>query len=222
MMCARPCPNPQALKIRGRRLTWSRNQARLTSLLICGCLSALPTRSTTVQPQSQQEQNSHFEESVTSRQANVDLFNQEASQKAEHARKNNSESRGAFVIAPLPIESPALGSGIISVVAYIFPLETNEKVSPPSVIGPAGLLTDNGSRGLALGGELYFKQNTYQTTAIYLRGNLNYDLYGLGSGTAQARLPLMKIPPRFLFRSVSPSREFVVWNFTSLSTFVTD
>lgn len=50
--------------------------------------------------------------------------------------------------------------------------------------------TDNGRRAIALGGELYLKQNTYRITAVYARGNLNYDLYGLGSGNSPAKLPL--------------------------------
>lgn len=93
------------------------------------------------------------------------------------------------MIAPLPISSPALGSGIVPVAAYIFALDRDER-SPASVVGAAGLVTDNGSRALAVGGELYFKQNTYRTTAAYLRGNLNYNLYGLGSGDSQPKLPL--------------------------------
>ena len=74
--------------------------------------------------------------------------------------------------------------------SYIFPISTTDKTSPPSVVGAVGLVTDNGSRAIALGGETYFKQNTYRTTAIYARGNLNYNLYGLGSGDSQPKLPL--------------------------------
>jgi hypothetical protein len=98
--------------------------------------------------------------------------------------------RGALVIAPLPISSPALGSGVVPVLAYIFALGGPDDRSPASVVGAAGLATDNGSHALAVGGELYFKQNTYRATAAYVRGNLNYDLYGLGSGDSQPRLPL--------------------------------
>ena len=104
-------------------------------------------------------------------------------------QKGGRQNRGAFVIAPLPISSPALGSGIVPVIAYIFPIGASDKTSP-SVVGAVGLVTDNGSRAVALGGEIYLKQNTYRTSAIYARGNLNYDLYGLGSGDSQPKLPL--------------------------------
>jgi outer membrane protein assembly factor BamA len=98
--------------------------------------------------------------------------------------------RGAFVIAPLPISSPALGSGIVPVLAYIFPISASDKSSPPSVVAATGLVTNNGTRVIAFGGQIYFGQDTYRTTAVYARGNLNYDLYGLGSGDSQLKLPL--------------------------------
>jgi outer membrane protein assembly factor BamA len=113
-----------------------------------------------------------------------------ASPQQEAAAKKMRKNRGAFVAAPLPISSPALGSGIVPVAAYIFSLSATDKTSPPSVLGAAGLATNNGSRGFVAGGELYFKENTYRITAAFVRGNLDYDLYGLGAGTSQLRLPL--------------------------------
>lgn len=106
------------------------------------------------------------------------------------ASPENKQDGGSFVVAPLPISSPALGSGIVPVLAYIFPLDRSDKTSPPSLIGAAGLVTDNGTRGFVAAGELYFKQNTYRTTAAFARGNLNYNLYGLGSGASQPTLAL--------------------------------
>jgi hypothetical protein len=108
----------------------------------------------------------------------------------QDASPQNKQDRGALVIAPLPISSPALGSGIVPVLAYIFPLHRSDKTSPPSLIGAAGLVTDNGTRGFVAAGELCFKQNTYRTTAAFARGDINYSLYGLGSGASQPKLPL--------------------------------
>lgn len=110
----------------------------------------------------------------------------------ESQTKKVHREPGALVVAPLPISSPALGAGIVPVLAYIFPISTDDKISPPSIVGAVGLVTDNGTRALALGGELYFRRNSYRTTAIYARGNLNYNLYGLGSGDAQPKLPLQQ------------------------------
>jgi Omp85 superfamily domain len=108
----------------------------------------------------------------------------------DNTSKKARAKRGAFLVAPLPISSPALGSGVVPVLAYIFPVSANDEASPASVAAAAGLVTDNGTRALALGGEIYFKQGNYHIAATYARGNLNYDLYGLGSGDSNSKLPL--------------------------------
>jgi Omp85 superfamily domain len=108
----------------------------------------------------------------------------------KHAR------RGALLVAPLPVSSPAVGSGIIPVLGYIFPMSTRDKISPPSVIGAAGLVTNNGSRGFAVGGQLFLKENTYEITAGFAHGNVNYDIYGTGIA-ANLRLPLKQTGEAF-------------------------
>lgn len=115
-------------------------------------------------------------------------------------KKKKKKRRGSFVAAPLPVSSPAIGSGIVPVLAYIFPISVEDHVSPPSVVGVAGLITNNGTRGFAVGADLYFKENTYQVRAGYARGNLNYNLYGLGSGdnSGGRKLPLKQTGEAFL------------------------
>jgi hypothetical protein len=44
------------------------------------------------------------------------------------------------------------------VLGYIFPFSMKDKISPPSVVGAAGLITNNGSRGFAVGAQLYLKE----------------------------------------------------------------
>jgi len=110
----------------------------------------------------------------------------------------------SFIVAPLPISSPALGTGIVPVLAYIFHISSHDKVSPPSVIGGAGLVTNNGSRAFVLAGDLFFHENTYHASAVYAHGNLNYDLYGVGidAGKAGVKLPL-KQTGQFFFGEFS-------------------
>jgi hypothetical protein len=104
--------------------------------------------------------------------------------------------RGAIVVAPIPISSPAIGSGIVPVLGYIFPFSTKDKVSPPSVVGVAGLFTNDGSRGFAVGGQLYLKENTYRITSGFVHGNMNYDIYGNGIA-AGLKLPLKQTGEAF-------------------------
>jgi hypothetical protein len=53
---------------------------------------------------------------------------------ATKSEKKKKEHRGLILIAPLPLVSPAIGTGIIPVVGYIFPFSKNDKVSPPSTV----------------------------------------------------------------------------------------
>jgi hypothetical protein len=111
-------------------------------------------------------------------------------------KKKKLGGRGAFVVAPLPISSPAVGSGIVPVLGYIFPFSTRDKVSPPSTIGAAGLITNNGSRGFAVGGQLFLKQNTYEITSGYVHGNVDYNIYGTGIAS-NLKLPLAQTGQAF-------------------------
>jgi hypothetical protein len=106
----------------------------------------------------------------------------------EHTR------RGSLIVAPLPISSPALGSGIIPVCAYIFTLRSKDKLSPASLVAAAGLITDNGTRAFGLAGQFFLKENTYRLTGAFLHGNLNYDLYGIGilAPDAGRKIPLQQ------------------------------
>jgi surface antigen Omp85-like protein len=111
------------------------------------------------------------------------------STKDDKAKKEKKPKRGAIVVAPLPISSPAIGSGIIPVLGYIFPFSKNDKESPPSTIGVAGLITNNGSRGFVIGGQLFLDHNRYEVTSGYAHGNVDYNIYGTGVAS-NLKLPL--------------------------------
>lgn len=53
----------------------------------------------------------------------------------EKKKKKKFPPRGAIVVAPLPIVSPAIGAGIIPAVGYIFPFGKDDKISPPPPSG---------------------------------------------------------------------------------------
>ena len=127
-------------------------------------------------------------------------FDQSEHEDQGNTQKSKPERRGAIVVAPIPISSPAIGTGGVVLGGYIFPLRKSDTVSLPSVVGGAVLATDNGSRGIALVGDFYFKQNTYHTTTAYFHGNINYDFYGVGTlaGNAGLKLPLKQTGQAFL------------------------
>jgi hypothetical protein len=114
--------------------------------------------------------------------------------KEKKEKKAKKKSNGSFVIAPLPIVSPAIGAGLIPVVGYITPIPARDKTVTPSVMGAAGLITNNGSRAFALGSDLYLSRARYELEAGYGHGNLDYNLYGVGfaNGNEGLKLPLVQ------------------------------
>lgn len=110
----------------------------------------------------------------------------------KHEEKKATGGNGSFVAAPLPIVSPALGTGIIPVFGYITPIPKDDQAITPSVVGAGGLITNDGSRGFGLGADLYLDDARYELESVYARGNLNYNLYGVGfvNGNAGFKLPL--------------------------------
>jgi len=160
----------------------------LLGLLLC---SAVPV-SASAEPDFQEQSSAHAwspEESTDDQKPDSVPQNEQGDKKGKQPKK---ESRGSFVAAPLPIVSPALGAGVIPVLGYIFSFTKEDKISPPSVVGAAGLITDNGSRGFLIGTQLYMKENRYEVDAAFANGNLNYDLYGgdFLHGLRGAKLPL--------------------------------
>ena len=117
---------------------------------------------------------------------------QSPNKKVKKEKKKKKPGDGSFVIAPQPLVSPALGAGIVPIAAYITPIPAKDKTVTPSVIGAGGLITNNGSRAFALGADLYLKQAKYEVETGYGRGNLDYNLYGVGfvNGDAGFKLPL--------------------------------
>ena len=94
--------------------------------------------------------------------------------------KAKKPKRGEFVIAPIPVTSPAVGSGLLVVLGYVFKVDQKDQKSPPSAVGIAGVRTNNGTGAAGLGGRLYFKENKYQTTMVIAKGRANFDFFGIG------------------------------------------
>ena len=143
-------------------------------------LASIPCLGQEDQPVQETSASTASQESSTKPAAGQDQQPAAPEKPEEPPKKKKKPSRGAIVVAPLPISSPAIGSGIVPVLGYIFPFSTKDKVSPPSTIGAAGLITDNGSRGFAIGGQFFLKQNTYEITTGFVHGNVDYNIYGTG------------------------------------------
>jgi len=102
------------------------------------------------------------------------------------------EKKAEWIIAPIPINSPAIGAGLEWAVGRVFPISKADKASPPSIVGIGGVFTNNGSKAIAAGGRLYFKEDRYRTATGFGTANVNWDIYGIGklAGDRDVFVPL--------------------------------
>ena len=97
----------------------------------------------------------------------------------------SSQKTGEWLLAPIPVSSPAIGSGLEWAVARVFPFNKKDEVSPASAMGIAGIFTNNGSRGIAFGTRLYMKEDRYRLAAAIASASVNFDVYGIGEAAAR-------------------------------------
>ena len=120
--------------------------------------------------------------------ASADSQKRTPEEKQEKEQKKEKDSE--WVIAPIPISSPALGTGLAWAVGYLFPLNKEDKDTEKSVVGVGGLFTNNGSRAIAAAGRLYFKDDKYRLTVPLGKADINANIYGVGKGAGDRGLYL--------------------------------
>ena len=188
-------------------------------LLTCGLCILLSTPAIAQEPENADAPSAASDQEGDSPPKVVDQSSQEAAPgqpRTQPEEKKKDSKLAGVVIAPIPISSPAIGSGIVPVLGYIFPFSTKDKISPPSTIGAVGLFTNNGSRGFGLGGQLFFDEYRYAVTAVFVHGNVNYDIYGTGMA-ANLKLPLTQTGEGFFGEFLRR----IAWKFFAGPRFIT-
>jgi hypothetical protein len=109
-----------------------------------------------------------------------------------NAPAQDQPKKPEWLLVPIPISSPVIGSGLEWAVARVFPLDKQDKNLPASFVGVGGLFTNNGSRAIGAAGKLYFKQDKYRLLAATGTATINADIYGVGlaAGDRGLFLPL--------------------------------
>jgi hypothetical protein len=176
-----------------RHLSRSRKSGFVCTLFVCGLCAVLSPAAIAQDPEKLETPAAVSSQEAKPSQAPAADQSQQptapAQPEPQPKKKKKFTIPAGIVVAPVPISSPAIGSGMTPALGYIFPFSKNDKISPPSTIGVAGLFTDNGSRGFVVGGQLFFKENTYEITSGFAHGNVNYNIYG--NGIAEGlKLPL--------------------------------
>jgi hypothetical protein len=115
----------------------------------------------------------------------VDLEEIAATQVSGKPPEEKEEKKGEILIAPIPISNPTIGLGLALVGGYVYPMNKNDKVSPPSFTGGGGMYTDSKSWVVAVAQKAYLSEDRYRILGGIGIGEMNYDFYGVGTDSAK-------------------------------------
>ena len=111
----------------------------------------------------------------------IDLSKTDITPIAGKTEEEKEKRKGEILIAPIPISNPTIGYGLALVGGYVYPMNKEDKVSPPSFTGGGGMYTDSKSWALAVAQKAYLSQDRYRLMGGIGTGKVNYDFYGIGT-----------------------------------------
>jgi outer membrane protein assembly factor BamA len=101
-------------------------------------------------------------------------------------------NKNEFLVAPIPSYKPNFGFGLQVMAGYLFSLDPDDKVSPPSSVMLMGYGAENGSWLGGFGSRFFLKEDQYRVIGGVFTGRLNYDYAGVGTdaGDSGQTVPL--------------------------------
>lgn len=124
-------------------------------------------------------------------------------EKKEAKKEKKKEKGWDWVLVPLPISNPTIGTGLGAVGTILYKLDER---SPASSTGLAGLYTDSKTWAGGISQTTYFKEDRYRANGLLGLYNINIDFYGIGnvSGNRDEPIPINQrggyFEPEFLVR----------------------
>jgi hypothetical protein len=110
------------------------------------------------------------------------------------AEKGKKPPSAEWLIAPVPFSNPTIGTGLVLASAYVFPIDENDSLSPPSVVGLGAMHSTNGSRAAVVGGMAYYNEDRHRLSGGIGHYDVTYDFYGTGNeaGDTGVSVPLQQ------------------------------
>jgi len=111
--------------------------------------------------------------------------------------------RGDFVVVPIPISNPTLGSGLVAGAAYFYPQsEEQKKAQPASVTAAAAMYTSNNSRAFGIAQQNYWRNDQWRFTGVAGAADFRLSLLTFDSSTGEQSLD-WRINGAFLFAKLA-------------------
>lgn len=98
-----------------------------------------------------------------------------------------ADKAAEWIVAPIPGYDPSQGANIKVLAQYVFAADKDAPAGEPKdVIGFGGFYSEEKSRGLAGAYSGSLDHDTWRLLALAGAGRLNYDFYGVGTGSGSA------------------------------------
>lgn len=125
----------------------------------------------------------------------------------ENVGASNQGAGHSFVVLPIPMVNPALGSGLVLAAVMFYQPEGSAR---PWMTGGGALWTDNGSRGAGLFQKAYLGGDKYRLVAAVGQADLDLNFYGVGDAAADRDVSIgINQTPTFakvdLLRKIAPA-----------------
>ena len=117
-----------------------------------------------------------------------------------------AEGARSFIVLPIPLSNPAVGSGLVLVGTVFYKPDT---AAQPWVSGVGLLGTDNKSRALAAFQKADFDQDRFRLSAGVGHADVNVKFYGIGpsAGDRGAFIPIEQVANAVLFKGLMRVRD---------------
>jgi hypothetical protein len=89
------------------------------------------------------------------------------------------EGKSDFVIMPIPISNPTVGTGLGAASMFLYPMDKESPVSSTTV---GGFYTSSESWGAGVAQKTFLYEDRLRLNGLAGYGNINMDFYGIGSG----------------------------------------
>ncbi len=93
-----------------------------------------------------------------------------------------------FIVLPIPISSPSIGTGLSVVGAVLFRTDDESK---PSFVGIGAGYLDSGTWGVAFSHSTYFAKDRYRADTMFGLVEVNYDFFGVGNEAGDSGRSIM-------------------------------
>jgi hypothetical protein len=118
---------------------------------------------------------------------NIGALKYYSPKKPKKEEEKKKEKGWDWVLAPIPISNPTIGTGLGATGMILYKLDER---SPASNTALGGLYTDSKTRAAGISQTTYFKEDKYRANGLFALYNVNIEFWGIGNSAGDRDEPI--------------------------------